>query len=289
MGRDKWIRVGRKLRCPLCGRPDWCSLAINGTAVLCQRVESGRRIGDAGWLHRIEDHRVLPISIRNQISTVSPVRRDVDWTGFNKQLVLSLDDSNASRLSEHIRISKATLRLMEWGWSQRQSTWTVPMRSADGRIIGIRTRARSGEKRAIKSSASGLFFSPELIRSARSAEVLLICEGPTDTAALLDIGIHFVVGRPSCNSGVELIAQLVAQRCFRRVLIVSDSDTPGLRGSSILATELITRNLIDPDSIGICVPPHGIKDCRAWYCHDFQDLARTLAIKIHELQLSGIT
>lgn len=40
----------------MCGRPDWCVFAgapDAPEAVICPRTESPKRIGDAGWLHRL--------------------------------------------------------------------------------------------------------------------------------------------------------------------------------------------------------------------------------------------
>ena len=43
--------------CPVCRKPDYCLVALDGTAAICPRVEAGsvKRCGDAGWLHRLTD------------------------------------------------------------------------------------------------------------------------------------------------------------------------------------------------------------------------------------------
>ena len=48
-------RVSAAHPCPVCKKPDWCLDSPNGTAAICARVESGKRCGDAGWLHRRSD------------------------------------------------------------------------------------------------------------------------------------------------------------------------------------------------------------------------------------------
>jgi hypothetical protein len=82
--------------------------------------------------------------------------------------------------------------------------FTFPMKDSNGRIVGIRLRLPSGRKLAIKDGKEGLFYPGDLQPGGR----LLAAEGPTDTAALLDLGFS-AVGRPSCNGGIRHVLQLV--------------------------------------------------------------------------------
>ena len=90
-----------------------------------------------------------------------------------------------------------------------------------------------GKKIAVKGGHDGLFI-PEGI-DARG--LVLVCEGPTDTAALLDLGFN-AVGRPSCRGGVKLLVGLVQKHRPSGVVIVSDGDAPGQRGGESLAALL---------------------------------------------------
>jgi hypothetical protein len=56
----------------------------------------------------------------------------------------------------------------------------------------------------------------------------VICEGPTDTAAALSLGLR-AVGRPSCAGGVEALAALARRLRARHVTIVADHDAPHRR------------------------------------------------------------
>ena len=54
--RTSWLRVRRNRPCPVCGRPDWCLVAIDGTAAICPRTMNNHPIksGDGelvGYLH----------------------------------------------------------------------------------------------------------------------------------------------------------------------------------------------------------------------------------------------
>jgi len=51
--KGNWKRVTKNSPCPICKKPDWCMVTSDGDVAICQRIESNRRVGDAGWLHRI--------------------------------------------------------------------------------------------------------------------------------------------------------------------------------------------------------------------------------------------
>src|SRR5689334_18080294 len=53
---SNFARVNKRSPCPCCEKHDWCLIGKPGTefdgAVLCKRIESPHRFGEAGWLHR---------------------------------------------------------------------------------------------------------------------------------------------------------------------------------------------------------------------------------------------
>ena len=81
------------------------------------------------------------------------------------------------------------------------------MRNGAGEVVGVRLRKSDGKKLSIKGSKEGLFIPTGL----KPCDRLLIGEGPTDTAALLDLGFE-AVGRPSCTGGGRLLPELVRRR-----------------------------------------------------------------------------
>jgi 5S rRNA maturation endonuclease (ribonuclease M5) len=83
---------------------------------------------------------------------------------------------------------------------------------------------------------------------------VLVCEGPTDTAAALDLDFS-AIGRPSCLGGTALITEAVSTR---RVVIVADDDGPGMDGAVRLQKHL--ENFCP--GCQILVPP--CKDMREW-------------------------
>jgi phage/plasmid primase-like uncharacterized protein len=129
------------------------------------------------------------------------------------------------------------------------------MRDASGNVVGIRLRTSDGRKFAVKGSRDGLFIPTRLPNGER----LLIAEGPTDTAALLDLGFA-VVGRPNCSGGAGLIVELVKRWKTHDVVIVADGDTPGRRGAEDLASILAAYT----SAVRVIAPPPGVKDARQW-------------------------
>jgi hypothetical protein len=122
-------------------------------------------------------------------------------------------------------------------------------------VVGIRLRTDSGFKFAVAGSKQGLFSPADL----RVHDHLLVAEGPTDTAALLDLGSS-AIGRPSCTGGTGLLVALVGRFRPASAVVVADADEPGLRGAAALAGVLAAYV---PD-VRVIRPPDRVKDARAW-------------------------
>ena len=129
------------------------------------------------------------------------------------------------------------------------------MRGADGAIVGIRLRSEDGFKYSVKGGASGLFIPSNL----RNEDGVLIAEGPTDTAALLDMGFS-AIGRPSCREGRRQIQHYLQRSLVPRVVVVADGDGPGQEGAERLAGAI---RVYCPD-VRVISPPESINDARAW-------------------------
>ena len=150
-------------------------------------------------------------------------------------------------LSSNLKISEKSLDLMQVGFSRTKNAYAFPMVRDGRRFLGIRYRATNGQKFAAKGSKQGLFVPSSFTRS----KAVVICEGPTDTAAMLDLGFN-AIGRASCNSGVRLVEEITQGL---PVAIVSDADEVGRFGAQQLARKLKKAVIIEPD---------GCKDARDW-------------------------
>jgi 5S rRNA maturation endonuclease (ribonuclease M5) len=265
------IRVTRKRPCPICGKPDWCLLDPDGRFAICPRTPSPRRAGEAGYVHYLTNVYTHQPRRANLIAKqpASPAKaadgkQETDtqhpppdfWARLARQYQSQLNETALAKLADALGLSVKSLRLLNIGWSAKHKAWTFPMRDAGLRIVGIRLRRQDGSKFCVKGSNEGLFIPDNFGQSTDST--LIICEGATDVAALIDLGFPNSIGRPSCLGGVKLIVELCRARRFSEVVIFADNDLPGQRGAEKLARELS----VHVRRLRIVTPP--TKDVRDW-------------------------
>lgn len=250
-----WLRVSRRNPCPVCGKPDWCLVSEDGTAAICPRVEAGaiKRVGDAGWLHRIGPSQQRFGSRSVHLTASEPQQPDFAelarrWADVGRPLL--------HQLAEQLGLPEPALQTFSTGWTREHWAWTFPMHDASGRVIGIRLRLPNGRKLSLRGSREGLFLPSELASAQPPVPLLVVTEGPTDAAAALALGFRHVAGRPSCGGGTKHLLELVHRLRPQRIGVISDNDNPGLEGAQRLAAAL-------PHSdVRIVLPPAGHKDLR---------------------------
>lgn len=263
--QQRWIRVSKRNRCPICNRGDWCLIAPDGTAAICPRTPDGaiRHIEGSGYLHKLSQARSTRWTPPPRRASTPPPARPFNWNALWLGWVRRTPQEAVERLSAGLGVSGASLLTLGASWAPEHAAWAFPMYSASREIIGIRLRAESGDKWAVKGSRNGLFWPATALADQR--EELLVCEGPTTCAALMDLG-YDVLGRPSCMTGDGILRDIL--RVDRRhVVIVADLDKPtphmpdgaGRHGAERLAKDLwrIAR------SVRIIEPLDG-KDARDW-------------------------
>ena len=187
--RANWNRVSRIRPCPVCGRPDWCLIAADCSAAICSRITSNQAVGDkgAGWLHRLSyDQQLQPQNTFRKPR--AKVKRD--WSILVAKYHAAMTSEGWRCLAKELGLSVATLKAMNVGWDGSRSRYTFPMLNDAGTVVGIRTRERGGKRSVTGSDGNGVFFVPKMLNSKH----LLICEGPTDVAALIDSGFGSSIG-----------------------------------------------------------------------------------------------
>lgn len=258
----KWRRVSKHESCPICSKQDWCLVTgpeRNPTAAICARIESAKRVGrdGGGWLHRLRDDgyqqpRRRTVRIAIPAAAVTP-----DVTGLAHRYEKAIRSEALGRLADSLGLSVDSLRRLRVGWSAEHWAYSFPMTDAGDKVLGIRLRLPNGRKLSVRGGREGLFIPADLA----DAGPLLISEGPTDCAALVDLGFA-CVGRPNCTGGVRLLVDLVCARQVAKVVIVADFDAHGRgqRGADNLAAVLVAYS----QSVCVIVPPSGCKDAREW-------------------------
>lgn len=177
----------------------------------------------------------------------------------------SLDPGRLEGFAQALGVSVESLDRLHVGWSAEHQAWSFPMTDVRDTVLGIRLRRPGGSKFAVKGSREGLFVPNSDVRdgqgrSRKGSSQLLIVEGPTDTAALLEMGFEDVVGRPSCTGATSLLIELVRNCSAAEVVIVADADAPGRRGANSLASILVAY----ARSVRVIEPPRAINDARGW-------------------------
>lgn len=205
--------------CPICGKPDWCLVAKDGSRAACQRKTSAVPFGQAGFLHSLTDapagHAI------NFQKPEKPV--EIDAVAIHARYKEAITRSEIEALALNLGVEDDALvelgvgRAVEWC----DGTYSFPMRDGLGKIIGIRLRNLEGHKWAVYGSKAGLFFNPDW---AHAVPRIMICEGPTSAAAGMTIGIQSV-GRASNTSATNhLVDFLRARKTKPEVIVMSEMD-----------------------------------------------------------------
>jgi len=263
----QWRDATKRQPCPVCESTRWCGVTVDGSLVRCMWVPSDRpspgRDGSTGYIHElgqaIED--VGRVS-RRRVYTPEPERSHVDFASMMDRFRQATPGCQIAEFARSLGVTLRSLERLGVGFSRGDNAWAFPMTDAAGEIVGIRLRNARGDKWTVGGSRNALF-----IPAGPIVEPALVCEGPTDAAALLDAGFH-AVGRASCNTGGPDLEHLLAGR---DVVIVSDRDEPrqlpngswtqpGQEGAQKLAERLSQT----ASRVRVVMPPRPHKDARAW-------------------------
>lgn len=223
-----WVRVSKRCPCPVCGKPDYCTLSADKQLCHCMRIQSAKpskcRLG--GWLHALDDapEFVLPLPPKEE------KRPKIDW---HAKALEMFKHSRAAQvresLAETLGVSAVVLKRLGvgYGCDRRGEFSAWPERNPRGEVAGIVRRYNDGTKKCVRYSRHGLYFAPDM----RPSDVVLCPEGGSDTAALLTIGLC-AVGRPSNTGGVSMLAAKLKELRPKRVIVLGERDEkPEKRGT----------------------------------------------------------
>lgn len=251
---SEWRTVTLQRPCPVCKRPNaqhksrWCRYTTDGLYAWCPHTP-GNGNGKDRCVYRLRAERPAATTGCGGYNYEPQRERVIDWEGLNAVFVKGCTDANRELLAKNLGVAAVSLTCLRVGQCD-QGIFTFPMTNGRHRIVGVRTRGMDGVKRAVYGSHGGLFL-PQGIEY--KDDLLIVCEGPTDTAAMLTLGLR-AIGRADCTH--TRYTEVVC--ADSRVVIMADPDEAGRRGAAVLRDHLKRHRI----SSAIVVPP--AKDARAW-------------------------
>ena len=245
-------RARRGLPCPVCEHlhrnPSWCLIDKARGLVICPRVASKRKCGDAGWLHRIDgaamDLPVVPFARK----AAEPAH---DFSDRWQRAQQRATEASRVALAERLGLPEAYVRTVPCGVDG--TAWAFPMQQ-DGTVVGLKLRTQDGLKICAKGSRLGLIVPPAFNPDA--VEVWLT-EGESDLMAALGAWGVNAVARPGCTSCTAQVARLARGK---HLVILADNDAPGKAGAARLAADCMAGG--GAKTVTVLAPP--AKDVREW-------------------------
>jgi len=300
--------------CPVCNRTKDgdCRISDNGRLVLCHSYVGGIGSPTAGWTYTgdakagilqrgvfvLDDdhyapHAHIPDKVANRFQAPPPVAVDpiklqeqADKEAWVKKWKQTLYDNRRDFSSIASETWTKTLGLSlesaeALGVKQSGPWFAYSERNGDGDEIALGIRhILTGEKKTLGLKEAGprygLTYSQENFQSpAHAAEIVYAVEGPTDTAAMLDMGETLTIGRFNNMLGGSMIAVLLARlgylpggsRAATWIRVIGDNDQkpdvtwPGRDGAEKTAGELMAAGF---HNVRIVYPPADFKDVRAF-------------------------
>jgi hypothetical protein len=289
IARTRWVETSEKCKCPACGHARLCSVSEDGAYAICRRgVESRRPVkqkdGQQAYLHVVREC-AGPSPAAGSIGKAkkkAPKLTPPELKNLIKQHQSALSPDRLKRYADRLGVSERALKEFGIGFDWVSHAASFPMYGGDLKPVGIRLRTDEGRKLCVPGTCNGLFIPqrimseglfalPEGLCNDRSPLLLLLPEGPTDSAAAFDLGFR-AIGRPSNSGGAHEVCRLLSAAPKQDVVILADRDAtkymsdgtpfwPGLEGALALA------DLISPvcAALRVVKPPNNAKDIRKWF------------------------
>ena len=130
-------RVSAANPCPVCKKPDWCLVAPDGSAAICHRIESEKKCGEAGWLHRLGGS--VPYSSPKQPTDVG-----TDWRARAAKFAANLDADRCAKFAADLKLPADALDALPLlGFNPADShgaCYTFAECDAAGNVVGLLRR-----------------------------------------------------------------------------------------------------------------------------------------------------
>lgn len=272
------VRVTAERPCPACKHTTWCLIAKDGSAGICQREETRKKCGDAGWLHvysEVDREQSRPVHRPSQ----EPPKKAIDWRMLAKKFSAMLTEESKARYTSSLGLpANAYERFPYFGvcYEGDEEVLTFAETTGKGDIIGLNRRYPSGEKKFMPGGSRGLTLPKGWFNPGDGP--IYVVEGASDTMAMISAGL-FAIGRPSNQGGAAFIAEYLQTINQPKVpvVIVGENDRrwkpdkgvfewPGLVGAVRVAGEVAKQS---KNEVFWTLPPQDYKDARDYLTCDY--------------------
>lgn len=244
LGNRNYQRVNKTNPCPVCGKSDWCMISDDGYFVLCPRVDAGAmKKYKCGYLHYGTEF-TKPNGIVKHSYKMS--LKPLEVANFYRKLAFNYHALQP--LAE--ALSVPVYALQQLGAGRSRTNWYFPMYNEFQELVGLKIRNIEGKKWCLKGSRIGVYIP----KTYKNAGTVHICEGESDTAAMLGQGFN-TVGRSSCLTGSKIFKSLLSKN--DDIIVIADNDKIGQRSACELVTYLGGDN-----TASACFIPKEYKDVR---------------------------
>ena len=199
-------------------------------------------------------------AVSYQVDTLKKIKivlgeESLSWEELSQEYRSNIGSNSVMKLAEDWTVSPDSLYALNVGFADH--AYTFPMKNGDGEIVGIRTRQYkdSHSKHCFKDSHLGLFIP----KSVTKANVQMICEGESDTAAALTLRFA-AIGRPGAKVCQEEVVRFLSHKLNACPCIVADNDPVGKDGAGMLGAALVEAGI----PCRLLRVPDPFEDLRDW-------------------------
>jgi hypothetical protein len=217
MSNEVWRQASKREPCPICEKPDWCSLTgVEGAieVVVCMRVESDKQCKNGGWLHRLREstgqYSPPPAKPKTIYDTANAAVSSLEVNRGKRSALWTYHDIDDDPVGVIVR------------WDRPDGKDILPVsRNGMGWVIGGMTEPRP------------LYCLPDLA----GADRVFICEGEKAVDAARSIGLTATTSPHGSMSAAKADwTPLAGKEC----VILPDKDEPGYKYADDVAAILKT-------------------------------------------------
>lgn len=205
MNTSEWREVSKAELCPVCEKPDWCSIiGPEGEieAAVCMRIESDNCRPNGGWLHRLrESTRCAPVTFGDK-------PRRVFGTASEAVEALEKHLGTRSRIWKYSSAAGDPVGVVGRWDKQDEKTIRPISRVADGWVIGAMAEPRP------------LYCLPEVLPAA----LVVIVEGEKACDAIRSLGLAATTSSGGSAAAAKTDWSPLAGK---QIILSPDNDEPG--------------------------------------------------------------